>query len=339
MVQEEHAVPTYPHAANAVFMRTLPDRGGPVFTWSGLWIRDKRLCPLIPLIMVWLACGAPYACAQELVSTPPEAKSFKLGAFEVSVLLDGGLAIPNNGAIFGLNADPAAVAKVLDEAGVPTGKVRLDIDILLIRMPGHLVLIDAGYGPAGHGVAKESLASTGVSPEDITDILITHAHPDHVGGLVDAQGRSVFPQATIRMSSKEWTFMQSETDSRKIAAVVKAQVKTFELGQLVLPGITPLALPGHTPGHVGYEIASQEYRLVDIGDMAHSSIVSLAKPDWTILWDSDKAGGAETRRQELRQLATTHELMFAPHFPFPGVGKIEQSGDGFSFRPALPPNK
>jgi glyoxylase-like metal-dependent hydrolase (beta-lactamase superfamily II) len=284
-------------------------------------------------------CATSCAFAQELVATGPAAKTFGLGALEISVLRDGGLAIPNDGSIFALNAKPSAVAMILSDAGARTDKIRLDIDALLIRMPAHLVLVDTGYGPAGHGVVRESLASAGISSDDITDILITHAHPDHVGGLVDTQGHPVFPKATVRMSTGEWAFMKSEADTKEVAAAVSPQVKTFEPGQPVLPGITPLALPGHTPGHVGYEIVSQGHKLVDIGDIAHSSIVSLARPEWTIKWDSDKQEGVKTRRQKLQQLAASHELMFAPHFTFPGVGRIEQAGTGFRFRPELPPDK
>lgn len=306
-------------------------------TSSAMLYGRLRLRPFaIAILALLLIYGMPCAFAQGLVATGPGAKSVKLGAIAISVLRDGGLAIPNDGSVFGLNANPAAVAKTLREAGAPTDKIRLDIDTLLIRMGRRLVLVDAGYGPAGHGVVRESLALVGVSPDDITDILITHAHPDHVGGLVDAQGRSAFPKAAIRMSAKEWAFMKSEADARAIVAAVGAQVRTFEPGRPVLPGILPLALPGHTPGQVGYEITSQGHKLVDIGDTVHSSIVSLAKPDWTIAWDSDKQEGVRTRRQELRRLAATHELMFAPHFPFPGVGRIEQAGEGFRFKPELP---
>ncbi|MGH8138178.1 MAG: MBL fold metallo-hydrolase [Steroidobacteraceae bacterium] len=271
--------------------------------------------------------------------TSPAAKTFQLGALEISVLRDGGLTIPNDGSVFGLNEKPAAVARILSEAGAPTDKIGLDVDALLIRMPGHLVLIDTGLGPAGHGVMRDSLASAGVSPEAITDIFITHSHSDHVGGLVDAQGRAAFPKATIRMSAGEWTYMQNDTDAHAIATVIKGQVRPFEPGKPVLPGITPVALSGHTPGHCGYEISSQGDTLVDIGDTAHSSIVSLAKPAWTITWDSDKQEGVRTRRQELQRLASRHDLMFAPHFPFPGVGRIEQVGDEFRFLPGLPSGK
>lgn len=286
-----------------------------------------------------LAVCPSWALAQQLLATAPAAQSFRLGAFEISVLRDGGLSVPNDGSVFAQNATPADVAKVLRDAGAETDKIHLDIDALLIRMSGHLVLVDTGYGPAGHGVLRESLRSAGAAPDDITDILVTHAHPDHVGGLVDQHGRSAFPKATVRMSAKEWTFMNSDDGAKTIAAAIKAQIKTFKPGEPILPGITPVALPGHTPGHVGYEIVSQGQRMVDVGDMVHSAIVSLATPQWTIKWDSDKALAVATRRSELHLLAASHELMFAPHFPFPGVGRIEQAGEGFRFRPEVPSDK
>jgi len=286
----------------------------------------------------------PYVCAQGIVATGPGSKSFKLGAFEITVLRDGSLAIANDAATFAENANTAAVAQVLSDAGAPTDKIVLDIDVLLVRMPGHLVLFDAGYGPAGHGALRESLSSAGIAPDDITDILITHSHPDHVGGLVDAQGHPAFPKAVVRMSAKEWTYMQtpatiSAADTTAIAAAVKQQVKTFEPGRPLWRGITPVVFAGHTPGHVGYKIVSQGHGLVDTGDVAHSSIVSLANPAWILAWDSDKQEGVKTRHRELQSLAESHQLMYAPHFPFPGVGRIERAGEGFRFRPELPVNR
>jgi glyoxylase-like metal-dependent hydrolase (beta-lactamase superfamily II) len=291
----------------------------------------------IAAFAICIACEAPHARAQEEVGqAAPAAKHFKLGALDLWALRDSGLIVPNDGSVFGLNANPAAVAGVLRAAGAPTDKIPLPVDALLLRMPGHLILLDAGWGSEGHGVLRQSLASIGISADQITDILITHSHSDHVGGLVDAQGRSIFGKATIRMSANEWLFMQSQDDTRAVASAIKTQLQTFEPGRPILPGITPLALYGHTPGHVGYEIVSRGARLLDIGDLAHSSIISVAKPDWTTDYDNDKAQGARQRRQELEQLAATHELIFAPHFPFPGVGRIAQAGDGFGFRPEVP---
>lgn len=283
-----------------------------------------------------LMSAAPIVFSDEIPQTLPAAKSFSLGALELWSLRDSALIVPNDGSVFGLNASPAAVGKVLSAAGAPTDKIALDVDVLMIRMPGHLVLLDAGWGSAGHAVLRQSLASVGISPDKITDVLITHAHTDHVGGLVDEQGRPLFPKASIRMSANEWTFMQSQEDTRALAATIKSQVRPFVPGQPLLPGITPIALYGHTPGHVGYEIVSNGKKMLDIGDLAHSSIISLAMPDWTIDYDGDKVQGSRARRMELQRLAATHELMFAPHFPFPGVGHIERSGNGFRFQPEVP---
>jgi glyoxylase-like metal-dependent hydrolase (beta-lactamase superfamily II) len=327
---------------------------------------------VIASFVLLASCAAPYAFAQ-VVPTSPGVKTFPLGDLKISVLRDGALAFPNDATIFGMNANPAAVAQVLTEAGVPADLIRLHIDTLLVRMPNSVVLLDSGYGVAGQGVLLKSLALIGVAPTDITDILITHAHPDHVGGLVDAQGRSVFSKATIRMSTKEWTFMQSEAGVSAMAPAITAQIRTFGPGQQILPGIKSVNLAGHTPGHVGYEIVSNGNRLLNVGDMVHSSIISLARPDWTIAWDSDRAEAVRTRLRELRRLADadpdelerarrevlqrltnvrtndlgqarrealqrladTNELVFAPHFPFPGVGRIERAGEGFGFRPEL----
>jgi glyoxylase-like metal-dependent hydrolase (beta-lactamase superfamily II) len=289
----------------------------------------------LAIVVLGLFLGISRASA-DIIQVSPEIKTFDLDAFKISALRDGALAFSNDATIFGLNANLAVVGKVLHQAGAPTDKIRLDIDVLLIRMPHHLVLLDAGYGVAGHSVLRQSLALIGVSSAQITDILITHAHPDHVGGLVDAQGRLAFPNATIRMSAKEWSFMQTEEGLSNEIPVIKVQVLTFETGQPVLPGITPVALPGHTPGQVGYEIVSKGQRLIDIGDVAHSAIISLSKPDWTLAWDADKEEAVRTRRKELLHLAITHEELFAPHFPFPGVGQIQKSGNGFKFKPELP---
>lgn len=307
--------------------------GSPCNTHRTLRQRRRwRFCMTAALALLIASVG-PSAFAQ-VVRVPPEARTFDLGELKISVLRDSALVFPNDGAIFGVNVGPVAVAKVLRKAGARTDTIRLDVDTLLVRMPKHLVLIDAGYGVAGRSVVRQSLSLTGVSPGDITDVLITHAHPDHVGGLVDAQHRSAFPKAAIWMSAKAWAFMHHEADVRAEVPIIEAQVRTFEPGHLVLPQIASLPLLGHTPGQVGYEIVSRGDKLIDTGDIAHSSIISLAKPEWTLAWDFNKSEAVTTRRRELQRLADTRELMFAPHFPFPGVGRIEADDGAFRFQPA-----
>jgi len=223
---------------------------------------------------------------------------------------------------------------VLKQAGAPTDRVTLSVDALLIRGGGRVVLIDTGLGPKVGGVLPRSLAAAGVAPGAVTDVLITHAHPDHVGGLVTATGALAFPQAAIRLSEAEWASMQARGDKALVAAIAP-RVKTFAPGTMIIPGITPVSIPGHTPGHVGYAIISGDARIIDIGDTAHSAIVSLAEPDWTIGYDGDAALGKASRRATLTRLAASRQLLFAPHFPFPGVGRIVVRGTGFAFQPGL----
>ncbi|WP_225040497.1 hypothetical protein WGT02_34595 (plasmid) [Rhizobium sp. T1470] len=109
-------------------------------------------------------------------------------------------------------------------------------------------------------------------------------------------------------------------------------MKTFKPGAKVATGITSIGLKGHTPGHVGYEIVSGK-KMLDIGDTVHSSIISLAKPEWPVSFDNDAAGGEKNRIDTLKELAQTNELIFAPHFPFPGVGHIQSDGDHFKWEP------
>jgi glyoxylase-like metal-dependent hydrolase (beta-lactamase superfamily II) len=180
-----------------------------------------------------------------------------------------------------------------------------------------------------------SLKLAGVSPGDVTDVLITHPHPDHIGGLLDAQGGLAFPNATIRMASAAWAWLKQQAPP-PVISTLGPRMQTFEPGARIAPGIVSRSLPGHTPGHVGYEITSGHSRLLDIGDVAHSSIVSLARPQWSIEFDADHAVAYATRLKTLRALAKTHEWVYAPHFPFPGVGHVVAAKPGFAWRARLP---
>ena len=130
--------------------------------------------------------------------------------------------------------------------------------------------------------------------------------------------------------------MSAQPSNAGLVKVIAVQVKPFLPGGVVSPGVRSVALVGHTPGHTGYDISSGGAHLIDIGDSAHSAIISLAKPDWDIEYDQDFTAGRATRHAILTRLAASHEWVFAPHFPFPGVGKVEVKGDGFVWAPGKP---
>lgn len=260
----------------------------------------------------------------------PAARAFKVGALDLVALHDRQFTPANDGKVFGLDATPAAVGETLKAAGAPTDVVTLSVDALLVKTGKQVVLIDTGAG----GALQGSLALAKVAPGDVTDILITHAHGDHVGGLVK-DGQLAFPNATIRMSAAEWTFLQGMASNANLVKVIGGHVKTFEPGAVVAPGITAKPIKGHTPGHSGYEIVSGTDRLLDIGDTAHSAIVSLAAPQWLMGYDTDKTEARDSRVATLTALAKSQETIFSPHFPYPGVGKIEAHGDHFVWKPTL----
>jgi glyoxylase-like metal-dependent hydrolase (beta-lactamase superfamily II) len=294
-----------------------------------------RVASLPAVLLLGLAAISGARAGIQFVPVAPAARSFHVGQLGLTALRDAQIVVPNDGKTFGVGVSPARVAAVLRAAGAPPDRITLGVNALLVRTDGRLILIDTGLGPRYHGALLSSLKLAGVSPGEVTEVLITHPHPDHIGGLLDVQGRLAFPNATIRMATAAWTWMQQKVAPAMISAVTP-RVRAFEPGARIAPGIRSVSLPGHTPGHVGYEIFSGHSRLLDSGDVAHSAIVSLARPQWQIEFDNDPVLGRQTRLQELAALAKTREWVFAPHFPFPGVGHIVPAGRGFAWRPGLP---
>lgn len=293
-----------------------------------------RLVPALALALVLPCFASPASAADDGFgpqSVKPEAWSFTLGKSRAAALHDAAFVLKNDAKTIGLGETPEAVAQVLRAAGAPTDRIPLSVNALLVRSGKRVMLVDTGLGETMNGAMLASLKAAGVQPAEVTDVLLTHTHFDHYGGLIDAKGGLVFPQATIRLSAKEWAWMQAqEADKAKALA---PKVQTFEPGRPIAPGVTPIETYGHTPGHVSFEIVSGGKRLVAVGDIAHSSIVSLAKPGWSMQFDTSDAEGKATRAAALARLAKSGDLVFSPHFPFPGVGKIVAKGDGYAWEP------
>jgi glyoxylase-like metal-dependent hydrolase (beta-lactamase superfamily II) len=270
----------------------------------------------------------------------PTAEAMQLGDLQLVMLRDAGFQAPNDGTVFGLNAGTDAVTKVLAAAGVPTDRVTLSLQALLVKLPTGFVLIDTGLGPRFDGKLLASLALTSVSPDAIGHIFISHSHFDHAGGLVDANGKLQFPKATIHMAADEWAFLQANPDNATLAAAIAPQVKTFAVPGPIIPGVAAEPNPGHTPGHSTYRVTMGNTSILALGDTAHSYIVSVGRPDWTIAYDTDQVKGAAARRATLAALAKSGSNVWSPHFPFPGIGKVVVAGNDFTWvpNPAAPPS-
>jgi glyoxylase-like metal-dependent hydrolase (beta-lactamase superfamily II) len=267
-------------------------------------------------------------------------RPFRLGDFSCWALSDGAVSLPNDNKVFGVGRTPAEVAAVLAEAGLPTDRLDLSLQPLLVQTADRVLLFDAGSGPnmgPTAGKLPASLATAGIAPATITDIFISHSHGDHVGGLVDAAGALTFPNATIHFSEAEWKFLKGMTPEKAVAAAgignfaallaaITPKVVTFAPDAEVVPGaVKAVDIKGHTPGHSGYLISSGKVSLLYLGDTAHHFVVSVRKPDWTIAFDGDAPTAQASRKALLARSAASGQLIYAYHFPFPGLGKVTGS--------------
>ena len=267
----------------------------------------------------------------------PDVHRFRIGSLEAAALKDGELVIPAADREMSPWADAAEVVSLLGQSG-GDDQIHLSIQPLLVRDGERVVLIDTGAGGkmGTEGRLLTSLRDAGVEPEQVTDVLISHAHGDHIGGLVGSDGVLAFPNAVIRMSAPEWDHAKAEAAEARTGALLAAitqKVETFAPGAQVTPSIRAVALAGHTPGHSGYEIVSGADRLLYIGDALHSSLVSVQRPELVNGWDSDSAAAVRTRQGLLQQGASGSRRIYAGHFPFPGLGAFRRQDHGFVWVP------
>ncbi|MDV7144528.1 MBL fold metallo-hydrolase [Tropicimonas sp. TH_r6] len=260
-----------------------------------------------------------------------KARGFRIGELEGATLLAGTTPRPDPHTIFGLNVPAEEFAEVSAANFIPTDSAQFYFTPTVVKSGDEVILFDAGLNAAGTTAA---LAEAGISPEDITKVVITHMHGDHIGGLMN-DGTPTYANAMYVTGQIEFDHWAAAGNERFDGMVKPLAEKMSFLGDgdAVAPGITAMAAFGHTPGHMTYMLDSGGKQLLLAADLANHYVWSLGYPDWEVKFDMDKTAAAGTRRKVLGMLAADRVPMVGYHMPFPGNGYVETRGDGFRFVP------
>ena len=301
-------------------------------------IRLSRRAALTGAAALPLAASATPALAHR---HPPKAPashtpSSELGQFTVTTLLSRSL--PRDGAkeIFGGGATDEEFAEVSAQNFIPADMAQFFFTPTLVDTGSEKVLFDTGLGQGG---IQKALAEAGVTPDQIDVVVLTHMHPDHIGGMT-TDGAATFANARYVTGRAEYDFWSKMEAGNRVGDLVAQKVTPMaekmsfiEDGGSVASGITAMAAFGHTPGHMTYMLDSGGQQLVLTADLANHYVWSFAHPEWEVRFDMDKAAATASRRKVMEMLAGDRIPMIGYHMPFPAAGFVETRVEGFRFVP------
>ncbi|NAZ37888.1 MBL fold metallo-hydrolase [Rubellimicrobium sp. CFH 75288] len=289
---------------------------------------------LLPLAAPALV-GLRPAAAQDASAVPPlgPSRTIPLGAWRVSALLAGMGRMEDPQSTFGLDVDAETFRAVSEENFVPADRTVGFFTPTLVDTGAERILFDTGLEPGGLVAALEH---AGYAPADVTHVVLTHMHPDHVGGLVGAAGEPTFPAATIVAGRTEfdfWAGQENEMFDTRVRPLADG-ITLIEPGDAVREGVEAVDAFGHTPGHLAFLLESEGERLMLTADTANHHVWSLGRPDWAVRFDMDREAAARTRRRLLGRIADERMAMLGYHLPFPAIGFVQRDGeDGFRWVP------
>lgn len=282
---------------------------------------------------------------------PAGSYRFQVGSIGCTVLSDGYFSYP--APWFFPNADRASLLRTLESRRQPLDTVLSPYTCLLIQTGRHVVLVDTGGGGSSrtNGAIGARLEMEGIRPRDVDTVVLSHAHPDHIGGAIDAYGRPAFRNARYVIWESEWEFWTaSRTDldtlrlpeglkrdieftARRCLGALRFQVEPIDCETEIAPGVLAIPAPGHTPGHLAVLLASDGQRLLNIGDAAVHPL-HLEQPEWENGFDLAAGAAKATRSGLLRRAVSENMHLMAFHFPFPSVGKVAaRDGAGWEWTP------
>lgn len=293
------------------------------------------------IVSLFVFLSAAGAEAPMVKSQAPAWYRVMIGQFEVTALSDGFIDLDRN---LLHNISPDRMKELFARDFTVAPKMKTSSNVYLVNTGSRLVLIDAGsgnyFGPAMGNIVR-NMKAAGYDPTQVDAILITHMHGDHVGGLITADGKPVFPKAFVFLYKPESDFWLSDDNlanapadmkkwyemARKAAEpyVALGRWKAFE-GELPIQGITAVPMVGHTKGHCAYEISSDGASLLILGDMVHNKSIQFTDPKATLVFDFDRKQAQAVRLIQFRKAADSRVLVGGMHIPFPGLGHIRAEG-------------
>lgn len=319
------------------------------------------------LILAATAPAAPAlvrgAAAQQGTSPPAAAPAsqqqqqapgfyrFKVGGFTATVLHDGLARRPSPLQTGVRNADPAAVEVALRAALMPTTHFMNPFNVTAVDTGRGLVLFDTGNGRESGpetGLLAANMRAAGLDPARVAQVVMTHFHPDHIGGLALNDGAAVFPNSEIVVGAREWAYWTDGGEEsrapearrplfanvRRRFAPYEGRVRRIEDGAEVAPGVRALATHGHTPGHLTYQVSDGADVLMVLGDLTNRPEFNLRHPGWHMAVDQDPQMAEATRRRMFDRVAAERARCVGYHWPFPANGYVVKDGDGYRLVPA-----
>jgi glyoxylase-like metal-dependent hydrolase (beta-lactamase superfamily II) len=271
---------------------------------------------------------------------------FHLGDFQCVSLSDGSLDYPLEN--FFANVSIEQIQEALRQHNLPIDYITTPYTYLYVDTGGHQALVDMGAGDLGPrtGQLLQNIQATGIDPARIDTVVITHAHPDHIGGTLDDKGQPVYPNAHYYIWQEEWDFWFSEdafnrtpemfvTVARKNLEPMQDQVSLLDRESEIVPGIGVIPAPGHTPGHIVVLVVSGDERLYYIGDTVLHPL-HLEHPDWLPIYDIVPEQAAASKRRIFDRAAAEEALAMGQHFPpFPSLGYVAKRGEGWAWQPRV----
>jgi glyoxylase-like metal-dependent hydrolase (beta-lactamase superfamily II) len=294
------------------------------------------------------ASPSPAASQGSASRQAPGFYRYKVGDIEVTAINDGFAQRPLEG--FVRNAELSQVQQALQEAFISGNALPITFNTLVLNQGGRVTLIDTGNGDMGAPTSGRWMANfraAGFDPAQVNTVVISHFHGDHINGLRLKDGTAVFPNAEVMVPAAEWAFWMDDArmnqapeamkgafqGARRVFGPIASNVKRYEADKEIVPGLTSIAAPGHTPGHTAYILSSGSGKLMIMSDVTNHPALFVRNPDWSAIFDMDADQARATRRKMLDMAASERAQVAFYHAPFPATGHIAKDGSGFRFVP------